>query len=284
MSKQPFEIAVQRSYKIAADNQLAQQKYTTKKSKGTAPTLAEEKALAFILSKIKPTAEGLCPIEFDIKEFCAVCGLNERYFYSPVKATLDGLLSRHVWLWEEDKKEHGRPYFEEITIDPGSAKVVAHINKRLEPLLIQLKGNYFLFTFRNILAMKTSYGIRLYKLLKSMYYKYTSFPAPIEFGVEELKEYLDCVGKYEKFYEFRRRIIDPALRDINTYSDLEVQPETIKTGKSITRIIFHTLDLGKEPMPEDQAEAQRRSRNVEKEINPDQFIFDGIFDNIGDWP
>lgn len=275
-----FDLARKREYKVTQSNQLAQQQYISRKSKGTAPTLSEEKAFAYIVSRIKPTDDTVGPIEFDIKEFCDVCGLSAQQYYSHVKETLSNLMSRQVWLRRENGKEDGYPYLIHVGIDAGSGKGTVEIHKDLIPHLVQLKGNFYQFTFHSIIAMKSVYGIRLYKFLKSIYYKGRD-PA---FDLVTLKGYLDCAEKYREYKNFRRRVIDPALADINKYSDLQVEVEPIKTGNRITGIIFHMIDLTKEAMPEDIDEANRRHRNVVREIDPDQLFFAGIFDGIGDYP
>lgn len=275
-----FMLGIKRDYKVTEDNRLAQQRYTTRKSKGTAPTLSEEKAFAYIISQIKPTDTYLKPIEFDIREFCDICGLTAQQYYTHVKDTLDRLMSRRFWIQRENGKEDGYPYLIHVGLDTGKGRGSVDIHPDLAPFLIQLKGNYYQFTFHSILAMKSVHGIRLYKLLKSLYYKGTD----IEFDIETLKGHLDCIGKYEKFYNFRRKVLEPALKDINTYSDLQVTMESKKTGKFITSLVFHTVDLTRENMPEDIVTANERYRNVERELNPDQLAFDDVFDNIGDYP
>lgn len=291
-NKRKHEAAIQSVYKVTADNAFAQQRYITDSdpkshkqgSKGAAPSVTEEKAIAFVLSKLKPTDTDLQPIPIEIKDFCSICGFNERYYYSHTRTILLSLTSRSVFLWENGG-EHARPYFIDIGWTPGCSILTFTINPLLKPYLVQLSGNFFQFTLRNILAMKTDSGIRLYKVLKSLYYKYNdTIPAPIEISVDSLKEYLDCVDKYGKFADFRRRVLEPALKDINEFSDLEVEMETVKSGKTITTLVFQTIDLVKEDMPADQTEAARRSRNVNKKIDPDQYIIDEIFDGIGDYP
>ena len=275
-----FELAIKRDYKITEDNRFAQQFYSSRRSKGTAPTLSEEKAFAYIISHIKPTDTDLAPIEFDIKEFCDMCGLTAQQYYTHVKETLDRLMSRRLWLQRENGREDGYPYLIHVGLDSGKGKGTVDIHPNLAPFLLQLKGNYYQFTFHSILAMKSVHGIRLYKLLKSLYYKNRD----VELEVDTLKGHLDCLGKYSKFYDFRRKVLNPALTDINMYSDLQVDMEPKKTGKFITSIVFHVIDLTREGMPEDMAEAKERYRNVEREINPDQMTFSGIFDSIGEYP
>ena len=275
-----FALFEKREYKVTESNQLAQQQYITKKSKGTAPTLSEEKAFAYIVSRIKPTDTTLAPIEFDIKEFCDVCGLTAQQYYSHVKETLSNLMSRQVWIKKDNGKEDGYPYLIHVGIDAGSGKGTVEIHNSLVPFLVNLNGNFYQFTFHSILAMKSVYGIRLYKLLKSLYYK----TRDATFDLETLKGYLDCADKYDDYRNFRRRVLDPALKDINEYSDIQVEMETVKTSYRVTGLVFHMIDLTREAMPEDIDEANRRHRNVDREIDPDQFFFAGIFDGIGDCP
>lgn len=278
--KDDTPLFIKREYKITEGNIIAQQQYTGKKKK-TAPTLPEEKALAYVLSKIKPTDTELQPILFDTIEFCETCGIAPQQYYTHLKGVLDKLLTTRVWIPKEDGKgEDGYPYFSRVGFTEGSGKMIIEVNPKLTPFFIQLTGNFHQFAFHSIVAMKSAYGIRLYKLLKSLYFKSRN----IQFDLETLKGYLDCIGKHDNFRDFRRRVIEPALKDINTYSDLKVEVEYIKSGKTVVGVVFHTLDLLKEAMPEDIAEATQRHRNVEKEINPDQLILEEIFNGIGDYP
>lgn len=269
-----------REYPITEDNKLAQQRYITKKSKGQSPTLTEEKALAYIVSKINPTDKELGPIEYDIKEFCDICGFDERQSYVRVREVLDGLLSRRAWIDRENGDSDGYTYFSHIHASKGSGKGYVEINDKLKSYFINMKGNFYQFPLHDILAMKTARGIQLYKLLKSLYFKNRN----IEFDIETLKGYLDCVGKYPEFKVFRKKVLRPALEDINTYSDLQVDLETVKEGKYVKKVIFHTVDLLKNALPEDIDEYNRRHRNVDREIDPDQLVFAEIYDGMGDYP
>lgn len=76
------------------------------------------------------------------------------------------------------------------------------------------------------------YTIRLYEILKS-YEKLGIWT----FNIDDLKKKLDAES-YERFPDFRRRIIDPALEQINKYADFFVDREFIKTGQKYTDIIL----------------------------------------------
>ena len=58
------------------------------------------------------------------------------------------------------------------------------------------------------------------------------------FTVSELREILNCENEYLKFAEFERRIIVPAVKEINDHSDIYVEYKKLKTGRIITEIEF----------------------------------------------
>ena len=75
VSQHDEEIAQSREYYVVQHNDMVQkQRFTVGKNAGNSLTVTEEKVLAYLISKIKPGADSLEPIEMDIKTFCEVCG------------------------------------------------------------------------------------------------------------------------------------------------------------------------------------------------------------------
>ena len=66
----------------------------------------------------------------------------------------------------------------------------------------------------------------------------------ISFTPEELKERLDA-QKYNKFYDFRRFVLEKARDEINTYSeDINVSFDYFYKGKIATKVNFIITDAG----------------------------------------
>lgn len=275
VSSHDLEIAQARDYYVVQHNDLVQkQRYTLDRNAGSSLSATEEKVLAYMISQIKPEATALEPITLDIKTFCEVCGLargSTDNCYPFVKAAIEKLAGRVMWLSDRERgAETTVRYIDRAIMYKGSGKVQIRLDEMLGPYLLNLAGNYFQFSYHNILAMKSKYGIRLYKLLKSYYFMYPR----VRFSIEDLKMNLDA-ATYGQFKHFKEKVVTPALRDINTYSDLVVTVEYIKTGRSFTHIVFSMKDLEKPKSPEAMKEAQRRYWNAEREIDPDQLLIDG---------
>lgn len=103
----------------------------------------------------------------------------------------------------------------------------------LAPYLLQLRDNFTAFELECALSMRSKYAIRLYELVKS-YAHMGAWSVPLD----ELRDCLALNGAYPSFAEFRRNILEKAMPEINTYSDLSVTWATVTKGRKVTDIAF----------------------------------------------
>lgn len=107
------------------------------------------------------------------------------------------------------------------------------INYQIIPYLIQLNSNFTEFNLGNLLSMNSSYGIKLYKLLYQ--YKNIKFR---KFLVNELKEQFGLSDKYPQYKDFKRRVLEPSIQQINKLTDLNVVYTEIKFSRKVEQIEF----------------------------------------------
>ena len=263
-----MDIAKQREYFVVQGNDMAQrQTFNGKTRMGQSLTLTEEKVLNYLISQIPPKTQSLEPMIFDIKTFCEVCGLGRGSTdncYPQVKKAVLSLASRVMWLKRDDGSITTVRYIQRATMYPRSGKIHIEFDKMMEPYLLNLVGNYFQFSFHNILAMNSKYSISLYKLLKS----YCFMSPVIRFDIGDLKQRLDAES-YKNIADLKSRVIIPAINDINQYTDLAVSVEYEKTGRATTHIVFGMKDLRRASSTEACSEADKRYYNVERFLEPD---------------
>lgn len=83
-------------------------------------------------------------------------------------------------------------------------------------------------------AFKCSYTLIFYEIFK----KYEKINIPI-FTLSELKELTGTISKYKIYYEFKRCVISPALKELNKFdSKYEYSFEEKRLGKKINEIKF----------------------------------------------
>lgn len=104
-------------------------------------------------------------------------------------------------------------------------------------------GNFTIYELKNIGEIKSAYGIRLYELL--IQYKKIG-ERKIE--LQELREILCLSNKYKRMCDFRKWVLDLAVKEINTHTDLSISYENIKRGRSI--IALHFTIKGKRKAPQ----------------------------------
>jgi plasmid replication initiation protein len=225
--KKQYEINESRSFMVVKANELIQ------KSRFNL-SLEEQKILLYLISKIKPEDTELLRYEFGLKDFCQVCGMDERSGgnYTHIKNTLKDLRDKSIWIKLGAKKEATLAWIDYVVIDEQNGFVQIKINELMKPYLLQLKEKFTQYELVYTLVMKSRYSIRLYELLKSYEYQQGN-----TFAVEDLKSRLSA-EHYRRYQDFSRNVLDIALREINDFTDLTVTHEIIKEGRKYAKIKF----------------------------------------------
>jgi plasmid replication initiation protein len=240
ISKQTIEkigkIEKERNMKVyKADELLQKARFTL--------TITEQRLILYAITKIKPTDTAFTEYEFNLKDFYSVCGISGKESYTEIKKQCISLKSKAWWITVLDENgsewESAVTWFNTLRTNKKSGKIRIKFHEDMMPYLLELSkqyeetGNYFTsYDFKYILPMKSIYSIRIYELLKSYQKNNKSW----WFKFDKLKHILDCVN-YE-WYDFKRRVLEPGINEINKFTDLSIEYSTVKDGNKIDEIIF----------------------------------------------
>lgn len=196
--------------------------------------LQEQKIIMYMISKIRPSEMNFTEQIFSIAEFCRIIGADydSGGNYEHIKKTLGKLLSRFVWVTSEDGSERSLRWVDKVVMSKRSGIVKLKIDEDLKPYLLDLQENFTRYNLVYTLAMKSQYSTRLYELLKSYQYKKC-----VIFDIEELKRLL-FAETYKDGKDFRKRVIDIAVREINKLADIGITHEFIKEGRKFAEVRF----------------------------------------------
>lgn len=198
-------------------------------------TLMEQKCVLYAISKVKPGDTILQEYEFDIKEFYLICGI-ENESYTRLKKILKDLRDKSWWVITENGEETPVSWFNKVRISKQAGKVSVRFDDDMMPYLLNLREDgsfYTRYMLRYVLPLNCMYAPRLYELLKS----YAKNNISWFFEIEKLKFLLDA-EKYERWPDFRRRVLEPAVKEINDFTDIKVDYQLIKEGNRVCRIRF----------------------------------------------
>ena len=147
---------------------------------------------------------------------------------------LKGTIIRVQWVGRSDYiKEEG--------------KIIIYWYKDIVPHLLDLRKHFTVYRLAQIKHLKHKSAVRLLALLER--FKSTGVA---EYDLEDFCMSMDAAPSFKKnFGMLRRRIIDPAVTELNKHADLDVSYDTKKTGKKVTGLRFtfepskqKVLDLG----------------------------------------
>jgi len=204
--------------------------------------LQEQKIILYMISKIKPHEKDFKEQVFSVAEFCRVCGLDgdNGGNYAYIKKTFGKLRARFVWVTLEDGSETTLGWVTGVTINKQSGIIKVRFDDGLKPYLLDLHESFTQYSLVYTLAMQSQYSVRLYELLKSYQYKKC-----VTFDVEKLKKLL-FAETYDRFNNFKQRILDTAVKEINKLTDIWVTYELIKEGRKFNEVRFdiHQKDIG----------------------------------------
>lgn len=214
-------------------------------------SVQEQKTVLYAISKIKPKDTYLNEYTFDIKDFYRLCGIEDQS-YTRLKRMLTKLKTKVWWLQLDSGEESAVSWFDVIRINKNSGKVTIAFHRDMMPFLLQLAEQDAFYTSYNlqyVLPMSSQYSPRLYELLKS----YQKNNREWFFEIEELKRLLDCQN-YKNFYDIKRFVLNPAIEEVNKYTDINIAYDTEKEGRKITRVIFYMAGKSKEALLEAKRE------------------------------
>jgi len=196
-------------------------------------SLQEQKIILFLISQLKPDQKDFDYQSFDIIDFCEICGIESQQGknYSTLKSAVKSLSDKSMWVVGENRDILMR-WIQKAEIERGSGTINIMFDPDMKPFLLELKNKYTQFDLIYTLTMRSKYSVRLYEILKS----YEKTGEPVQMSLQRFQELIG--SEYGRWQDIKRRIVEPAIKEINEVGDLRVLYTTKKKGKAIVGITF----------------------------------------------
>lgn len=120
---------------------------------------------------------------------------------------------------------------------PGEGRLIIQFGYRVSLYLAGMFDNYTKYGLLTSGQLSTFYAIRMYEMLCQFRKQQSRTYARVQ-PVDELREILKLGNTYKKFYDLKRWVIQPSIDQINQKTDLRVEWETKKKGRTVTDIVF----------------------------------------------
>ena len=207
-------------------------------------SLNEMRIVLYGLSHIDPTSDEF-PLFHririqDLAEFYNIGEKDRGSFYDNIKhALLNKFWTREFSYYDEDLGEMvRRNWLAEIRYGRKDGTLAYHYNPLIKRELQQLAKRFTSYFLSNVANMKSAYSMRIYEIaimyLNASTLKKTVFKKTIE----ELKQHLDISDKYKQMFSLKARVLEKARKEINKLSDITLNYEVLKQGRTPHEIKF----------------------------------------------
>ena len=210
-------------------------------------TPIESDLIYAMISLIHPDDTEFKSYTVRILDIARYMGVNEKNAYRELKKISKKLASRVLEV-ETPEKLLLFHWVDVVEIERGY--LTFHFNNKLKPFLLFLRDSagFTKISFQIITCFKSFHTKRIYQLLKQ--YKNTKNKYR-DIEVSDLKKMLGLQPEnYEQFKYFNKNILLKSKKEFEAKTpdgfnkcDLTFKLETFRTGRSITRLRFHIIDL-----------------------------------------
>lgn len=235
-------------------------------------SLNEQRVVLACIGQIESDKELLATDEFELsaKDFAAIFEVSEKRAYQALVEVTENLFNRYIVI---NNPFPNRPnitklktrWISSIYYNTNEGKVTLRFAQDILPYLSKLERCFTKYELKHIGKMTSIYAIRLYELL--MQWKSTG---KREIEIEWLKGQFELDDSYNRMDNLKRRVIDPAITEINEHSNFSVSWTQRKTGRRVTHLTFEFSE--KKPVKTKVKKEKPKDKNTSD-------IFHGLTEN-----
>lgn len=172
-------------------------------------------------------------------DISALTGNSSKSVYEDLAKAALRLKRREVWIKQESNGKGKRPrtlitgWVQSIIYIESEGRVELRFTKDMLPYLTQLTEQFTRYALADVAQMTSAHAIRLYELLCQW-----RGIGKREVQIVWLRESFQLGEKYPAIKDFKRRVIQPAVDQINEHSPLWVEWDQRKTGRRVTHLTF----------------------------------------------
>ena len=203
-------------------------------------TLNEQRLVLACIAQIKKGRVVSVEDRFEVSaaEFAAVFDMGVDQAYRELQEVAERLYARSITIQNPDPKDpritHLKTrWISSIAYLPNHGSLILRFAKDIIPFISLLEGSFKPYLLEAVAGMSSIYGIRFYELMMQW-----ENAGKREIAITDLKRMLELEGQYAAIKDFKVRVLEPAMRDINEHSDLEASYTQRKAGRTVTHLIF----------------------------------------------
>ena len=198
-------------------------------------TLNEQRLILLAITKVRRDSALYTHDEFVIsaEDWVSTFQVEPKNAYRDLQAISRQLFERYITI----ENTRGNPlmtrWISSIEYLAKDGKLVITFAQKILPFLTVLEKEFTKYRLEFVSKMTSIYAVRLYELLVQW-----NSTGTREVELDWLKKTFQITETYAEIRNFKARVLEPAITQINTHSDLTVSYTQRKTGRVVTHFTF----------------------------------------------
>ena len=203
--------------------------------------LVEQRLILLAIIEARQSGKGINandPLIIHAESYINQFSVHRNTAYQALKDACKDLFARQFSYQEQRPKGIANitsRWVSQIAYIDNSASVELIFSPAIIPLITRLEKHFTSYEMKQISYLSTGYAVRLYEIL-------IAWRSTGKTPVIELIDFRKQIGvldtEYNRMHDFKKRVLDPSIKQIKEHTDITVEVEQHKTGRSITGFSF----------------------------------------------
>lgn len=199
-------------------------------------SLKARKMLYVAISQCRQNDKNFYTYEISVKDFAELMNITPEAVYSEADKITDELLSGVLRVIPEGKKYFKKYSLFSMCEYEHDGVLRFKLNPDMTSFLLELKGDFSQPLLEDFMKMNSPYSMAIWHLMqREMHSHKPDLRNVIQFdlSLEELREVTGTQDKLKQLGEFKKRVFDKALREIDENCGVKITYENIKKGRTV---------------------------------------------------
>ncbi|MHA3084521.1 replication initiation protein RepM [Acinetobacter sp. ANC 5383] len=204
--------------------------------------LVEQRLILLAIVEARESGKGINandPLTVHAESYINQFGVHRNTAYQALKDACDDLFARQFSYQSLSERgnviNHKSRWVSEVAYVDNEAVVRLIFSPAIVPLITRLEEQFTKYEIQQISNLSSAYAVRLYEIL-------IAWRSTGQTPLIDIHDFRNKIGvldtEYKRMYDFKKYVLDIALKQVNEHTDITVKVEQHKTGRSITGFSF----------------------------------------------
>ena len=204
--------------------------------------LVEQRLILLAIIEARESGKGINandPLIIHAESYINQFNVHRNGAYKALKDACDDLFARQFSYQSLSEKgniqNHRSRWVSEVIYVEREAVVKLIFSPAIIPLITRLEEQFTKYDIEQVRELSTGYAVRLYEILIA----WRSTGENTHYEIQEFRKKLGVLDtEYKQMNDFKKRVLDPSINQINDKTDIKVKVEQHKTGRTISGFSF----------------------------------------------